>query len=257
MDLTNYLKTISKFNLLTKQEEQELFRRVKDGDSEARSSAINSNLRLVINIAKRYLHTKVPFLDLIQEGNMGLIKAVDKFDPERDKRFSTYATFWIKQSVLRYLNDTKNAVRYPSYVIDYMNKISKFMVKYRSEKHKTPSEAEIAAELEIDRKEVRRIMDLMNLSFVSLDDQFEEAAEDFVATTEDIMCEDYVNTSLVEMVKRLRGKEQNVIVHRYGLFGNKRMTLEKIAETMDLTRERVRQIQNNVLAKLRDRIKHI
>jgi RNA polymerase sigma factor (sigma-70 family) len=131
MDLTLYLKSISNFDLLTKEEEIELFKRVQDGDDEAREIAITANLRLVVNISKKYVYTKVPFQDLIQEGNTGLIKSVDKFDISKEKRFSTYATFWIKQAILRFLNNYKNSVRYPSYVIDYISKISKFMAKYR------------------------------------------------------------------------------------------------------------------------------
>ena len=143
MNLTEYLNSISKAQLLTKEEEQKFFRKVVAGDKDAREHVIAANLRLVVNIAKKYLHTRVPLQDLIQEGNIGLIKAVDKFDPERDKRFSTYATFWIKQAILRFLNDSKNAVRYPSYITDQISKISKFILKYRDENGKIPTTKEI------------------------------------------------------------------------------------------------------------------
>src|SRR5690242_4862024 len=118
MNLSDYLKGISNHSLLTKEEEQELFKKAKKGDEKARRKIITSNLRLVVNIAKRYINSKVALPDLIQEGNMGLIKSVDKFKPELDRRFSTYATFWIKQSILKFLNETRNVVRYPSYIND-------------------------------------------------------------------------------------------------------------------------------------------
>lgn len=259
MDLTSYLKLISKFQLLTKEEEQELFKKVRSGDEKAREQAITANLRLVINIAKKYLHTRVPFQDLVQEGNSGLIIAVDKFDPDRDRRFSTYATFWIKQAVLRYLNDTKNIIRYPSYVVDYINRISKTILEFRNKESKTPSPEQIAKSTDIPVKEVRRILELMDTAYVSLDEQYEcgQNIDPKKRTVEDNMCQDFESESLVDMVKKLRGKEQEVIVHRFGLFGNEKLTLEKVAERLDLTRERVRQIQNSVVAKLRDRIKNL
>ncbi len=259
MDLNKYLKTISKYQLLTKEEEKKLFERVTKGDKEAREQAITANLRLVVNVAKKYLHTKVPFQDLVQEGNSGLIIAVDRFDPSKGKRFSTYATFWIKQAVLRHLNDTKNIIRYPSYVVDNINKISKFVIEYKNKHSKVPTKKEISQKIEVDIKEVKRVMDLMEMSYISLDDQY-ESGQGFDSTklnAEDELCRDFESSSLISMIKKLRGKEQEVMVHRFGLFGNNRLTLEKIADKLNLTRERVRQIQNFVLAKLRDRMNNL
>ncbi|HCB64055.1 MAG TPA: RNA polymerase subunit sigma-70 [Fusobacteria bacterium] len=259
LDLNKYLKTISKYQLLTKEEEKKLFERVTKGDKEAREQAITANLRLVVNVAKKYLHTKVPFQDLVQEGNSGLIIAVDRFDPSKGKRFSTYATFWIKQAVLRHLNDTKNIIRYPSYVVDNINKISKFVIEYKNKHSKVPTKKEISQKIEVDIKEVKRVMDLMEMSYISLDDQY-ESGQGFDSTklnAEDELCRDFESSSLISMIKKLRGKEQEVMVHRFGLFGNNRLTLEKIADKLNLTRERVRQIQNFVLAKLRDRMNNL
>lgn len=259
MDLTLYLKSISNFDLLTKEEEIELFKRVQDGDDEAREMAITANLRLVVNIAKKYLHTKVPFQDLIQEGNTGLIKSVDKFDVTKEKRFSTYATFWIKQAILRFLNNSKNFVRYPSYIIDHISKISKFMARYRENKHKLPSHKEISVELLIPEVKVKEVLNLMSTAYISLEEQLENG--DFVSnevhTIEDSMCETFKNGAIVDMVKNLKEKEQEIIIHRYGLFGNDRLTLEGVAEKLNITRERVRQIQNSVITKLRDRASRI
>lgn len=259
MNLTEYLKDISKFDLLTAEEEKKLFRRVKQGDEQAREQAITSNLRLVVNIAKKYSHSKASFSELVQEGNYGLIKAVDKFNPELDKRFSTYATFWIKQSVLKFLNDSKSSIRYPAYVIDNMNKVSRAIADLKKENIHFPNEEQIAKKAEIATKDVCVALSLIQTSYTSLDQQIEngKAVSKKCATVEEDLCEEYTNLTIIDMIIKLRPKEREIIINRYGLFGNEALTLEKVAQKMNLTRERVRQIQNSVINKLKERAKRV
>lgn len=259
MNTTNYLASLSDFNLLTAEREHEIFTRVQDGDRDARDKAITANLRLVVNIAKRYSHAKVSFADLVQAGNVGLVTAVDKFDPKRKKRFSTYATFWIKQAILKFLNDHKNIVRYPSYIVDYISKISKFVKKYKEDNRNSPEAEDVATHLGVSKEEVYKLLDLMSTSYISLEDQIANGTPicSDEESTEYNMCERFRSDKIVEMVDSLRTKEREVMIHRFGLFGNEKETLEIVAKKLDITRERVRQIQNSVLAKLRERAMRI
>ncbi len=260
MNLSDYLKGISNHMLLTKEEEQKLFNRTKRGDEKARRKIIVSNLRLVVNIAKRYLNAKVSLQDLIQEGNMGLIRSVDKFKPELDRRFSTYATFWIKQSILKFLNETRNVVRYPSYINDNLSKINKFINGYREMYGKNPTQQAIAKNLELDLVEVNKYINLISVAYISLEEQFENDTKvkyisSSETTIEDTMIESYENSEIVKMIEKLKEKEREILIHRYGLFGKKKLTLEKLGEKLNLTRERVRQIQNTIIEKLREKVK--
>lgn len=258
MNITTYLKTISKFNLLTKYEEIALFKRIQSGDKGAREQAITANLRLAVNIAKRYLHTKIQFQDLIQEANKGLITAVDKFKPELDRRFSTYATFWIKQSVLRFLNDSKNVIRYPSYVVDFISKFSKFIQEYkRVNENQIPSIKTLAKNFDLSESETKKIRELMSQSYVSLEEQYENGnyIKSCDKNIDECLIDNLEVNSITDIINQLRGREKDIISFRYGLFGNEKMTLEKISEKMNLTRERVRQIQNSVVSKIRERMK--
>lgn len=262
MQISEYLKDISHHSLLTKEEEYQLSLMAIEGDDYARERLITSNLRLVVSIAKRYFHLGMPLQDLIQEGNIGLIKAVEKFDPTMGKRFSTYATWWIKQSILRALTTTKGMMRYPAYVHDNISKISKFIQEYKSKNETVPAPELIAKELEFKIKDVRKYLDLINQSFVSLEDSFNDNVSLHNLIPDELYFEDeifaeYEYLELIELINKLNSKEKKVIVHRYGLFDNTVLTLEQIGEEMNLTRERIRQIQLIALKKLRSKAKEL
>jgi len=260
MQISEYLKDISHHSLLTREEEYDLSIMAIKGDDSARERLITSNLRLVVSIAKRYFHLGLPLQDLIQEGNIGLIKAVEKFDPTMGKRFSTYATWWIKQSILRALTTTKGMMRYPAYVHDNISKISKFIQGYKSKNEAVPTPEIIARELEFKVKDVKKYLDLINQSFVSLEDSFNDSVSLHSLIPDEFYFEDeifaeYEYIELMDLLNKLNSKEKKVIVHRYGLFDNAVLTLEQIGEEMNLTRERIRQIQLIALKKLRSRAK--
>lgn len=260
MHISEYLKDISYYPLLTKDEEYFLSMAAAEGDSEARDRLINSNLRLVVSVAKKYFFVGLPMQDLIQEGNIGLIKAVEKFNPDFGKRFSTYATWWIKQSILRALRTTKGIVRYPAYVHDNISKISKFIQEYKSKNESNPELEFIAKSLDFKVKDVQKYLDLINQSYVS----FEEEGNDSISLHsvvpdknffEDDLLTEYEYMELANLINKLNPKEKKVIICRYGLFNNSSMTLEEIGEEMNLTRERIRQIQIVALRKLKTKAK--
>ncbi len=261
MSLSNYLNGISTYNLLNKNEEQALFYRVKDGDNEARERVIVSNLRLVVNIAKKYLKPKTSLQDLIQAGNIGLIKSVDKFKPELDKRFSTYATFWIKQEILRVLNESRSMVRYPSYINDNLSKISKFSLKYKEEHGELPSPQSIAKHFGFKDKEAIKYLNLVNTTYVSLEEQFENSSSEYMVdrqpSAEEDMLKDFTKSEIIKIIGKLREKEKKIIMYRFGILGKERLTLEKVGEKLDLTRERIRQLQKTVIKRLHNKIKQI
>lgn len=258
MHISEYLKDISHYPLLTREEECTLSRAASSGNLEARDKLIISNLRLVVSVAKKYFYAGLPLQDLIQEGNIGLIKAVEKFDPNLGKRFSTYATWWIKQSILRALTTTKGIMRYPAYVHDNISKITKFIQKYKSKHESVPDAEVIARELNFKLKDVKKYLDLINQSYISFEENYKDNISlhsmipDKKYFEEELLLE-YDYLELAELLDKLNPKEKKVIVYRYGLFDNLTLTLEEIGDRMNLTRERIRQIQIIALKKLRSR----
>ncbi|MGM0508655.1 MAG: sigma-70 family RNA polymerase sigma factor [Fusobacteriota bacterium] len=258
-NISEYLKNISNYPLLTKEEEIELSKRNLDGDTEAHNKLINSNLRLVVSIAKKYNSHGVSFLDLIQEGNIGLMKAVNKFDPTKDIRFSTYATWWIRQSILRFLTSTKGIMRYPAYVHDNISKIKKYLRKVKKENCKKPSPEKISEDLDMRLNQVKKSLKLINSSAVSLEATYGNNLNlHNIIPDEEILEEQlfakHKNSVLADLVNRLEDTEKKVIIERYGLFGAPKLTLEEIGGQVGLTRERIRQIQNMAITKLQRKI---
>ncbi len=262
MNITEYLKDISFYPLLSKDEEYELSLLSTEGDTEARDRLIISNLRLVVSVAKKYMNVGMPIQDLIQEGNIGLIKAVEKFNPYLGKRFSTYATWWIKQSILRALSSTKGIMRYPAYVHDNISKIKKFLQAYKINSEAVPNSEFIAEVLEMKVSEVDKCINLINLSYVS----FEESFRDNInlhniipdkCYLEDQIFEEFASKELEAMLNTLNDKEKRVIIYRFGLFDTDPLTLEEIGNKLGLTRERIRQIQIIALKKLKKNAKDI
>ena len=261
MNISNYLKEISHYPLLTKQEEIEFALKAQSGDEAAKEKLVTSNLRLVVSIAKKYINIGIPVLDLIQEGNIGLIKAVSKFDTTMDKRFSTYATFWIKQSILRYISSNKGVIRYPTYIYDNISKINKFIRDYKNKNGSIPSVEKIALGLEFKEKDVEKYLNIFEQSLNSLEESYGENGDlhsiiPSEEVFEDQIITDSVNEELMKNLKILNSKERDVIIHRFGLFNKNVLTLEEIGNHLNLTRERIRQIQLKAIDKLRDKFRY-
>ena len=258
-----YLKDLRKFSTMNKEQEKELAKRISLGDREARLQMIQANLRLVVKIARKYLSTGVSVLDLIEEGNIGLIKAVEKFDLSRKCRFSTYATWWIKQSIERAVLNYSRIVRLPVHVSARMRKISRVMYEYFEKEGREPTEEELGLTTDIPVSFIR------NLLFIATKTHSIESLldEDDNLTMEDLLADPAVDEPLsaLEQTKRieyiaswldtLRDDEKKVIILRYGLDGAEPQTLEAIGKLFGVTRERVRQIEHKAINKLQKMVK--
>lgn len=253
-----YLSKIGASRLLTADQEKQLARRALRGDESARQRMIESNLRLVVNIARRYNYGELPLLDLIEEGNLGLIHAVEKFDPERGFRFSTYATWWIRQSIERALMNQKGAVRLPIHIIKDINRCLRAARRIEQERNMRPTAADVAGFLKRDVADVERLLTLHDR--VAADNGLNTENESPISRLEsktdtEPPCraqEDCVNRIVDHWVCELGEKQRAVVERRFGLHGYRRATLEQIGEEIGVTRERVRQIQSEALRALRD-----
>ena len=256
-----YLREIGKVPLLTAQQETELAKRIAEGDEEAKQDLIQANLRLVIAIAKRYAGRGMPFLDLIQEGNMGLIKAVDKFDYTKGFKFSTYATWWIRQAIARAIADQARTIRIPVHMVETIYKITRAQRQLVQELGREPTAEEISERLDgalsADRiREIQRI----NQEPVSLETPIGEEDDshlgDFLEDKEVETPNEYTTKSLLkdelyEVMSDLTEREQKVLKLRYGLEDNHPRTLEEVGKEFNVTRERIRQIEAKAIKKLR------
>lgn len=258
-----YLDSIRNIPLLTQEEECELMKKIEKGDKQARQDMIIHNLRLVVSIAKKY-QTQMELLDLIQEGNIGLMKALDKFDYTKEYKFSTYATWWIRQSISRAIADKKRTVRLPVHVVDKLSRIKRELAKYESKYGKTPSRKELAEITGYDQELLDTYYQL-NTDTVSLDmpskpsemgeemDPIGEIIEDkSTAGVEDSVINNMLNEEIMAILpKILKPVEVEVIQKRFGFNGETRMTLEEIGQQRGVTRERIRQIEAMAIAKLK------
>jgi len=254
-----YLRAIGQVDLLTAQQEVELAKRIERGDMLAKRQMVEANLRLVVSIAKGYLGRGLSFLDLIQEGSLGLIRAVEKFDYRRGYKFSTYATWWIRQAVTRAIADKARTIRIPVHMVEKLNRVAHVERQLVQKLGREPEPAEIAEELRWPVSDVRDILRVAQLP-VSLEkpvgDEDESELGDFVA--DDAVLEPFEEASehlQKEGVRRaldaLPERERQVIELRYGLAGAEPLTLEEVGRTFGVTRERIRQIENNTLKKLK------
>jgi len=255
-----YLKDIKNVPLLTPKEELELARRVKKNDKKARQKMIQSNLRLVINIAKKYSYLGVPMLDLIEEGNLGLIKAVEKFNPNKGYRFSTYAAWWIKQYVTRAIANQGKTVRIPVYVIELLMQFKKTADQLSHRYKRKPRLKEIARRMKLPLKRIKQLNEMAN-SVSSLnapvgDDGTTELMDlledEKIATTVDELSNFLLHERIKELLKKMSAREQKIIELRFGLKDGVKHTLRDIAKRFDLTRERVRQLESVAKRKLRE-----
>jgi RNA polymerase nonessential primary-like sigma factor len=254
-----YLDEIGVSPLLTADEEKDLTRRAQRGDESARQRMIVSNLRLVVKIARRYINRGLPLLDLIEEGNLGLIHAVKKFDPERGFRFSTYATWWIRQTIERGIMNQSRTVRLPIHIIKDINSCLRAARRLHQTLDRVPSTSEVAEYLERDVSEVERLMALhqrVTLRPGRLDEEGGGPVDRLHAKheAEPSRCaqKEVVHDIVDHWVCELNEKQRAVLERRFGLHGHRRATLEQIGEEIGVTRERVRQIQLDALKNLRE-----
>lgn len=256
--LRAYFAQIKKSQLLTFEEELALSRRVLDGDDAARQTLIEANLRLVVRIAKKYMTRDVSLLDLIQEGNLGLIKAASKYDFRKNVRFSTYASWWIKQAIVRALSNKRRTIRLPHRKEEKLRKINKAYNSLSQELKRTPNIEEIAEELGLKMREVETIVQLSN-AVVSLDGPTQEDSgtlQDVIEDTSYIPEKDLLRENLRErtlkFLETLLDKEKQILLYRFAFYGGKKYTLKKIGDEMGISPETVRQIEIRALKKLKE-----
>jgi len=254
-----YLKEIGKIPLLTAEEEIELAKRMEKGDEEAKKRLAEANLRLVVSIAKRYVGRGMLFLDLIQEGNLGLMKAVEKFDYEKGFKFSTYATWWIRQAITRAIADQARTIRIPVHMVETINKLVRIQRQLVQELGRDPSPEEIAKEMNMEVEKVREIMKIAQEP-VSLETPIGEEEDshlgdfiedDTVLAPQDAATFTMLREQLIGVLDSLTPREQKVLRLRFGLDDGRARTLEEVGKEFDVTRERIRQIEAKALRKLR------
>lgn len=254
-----YLKDIGQVQLLTSEQEVELAKRILQGDQRAKAELTERNLKLVVSIAKKYLNRNMQFLDLIQEGNLGLLKAVEKFDYTKGFRFSTYATWWIRQAITRAIADQGRTIRVPVHMVETINKLSRVSKQLMQELGRDPTNYEIAERMGISEQRVSEIQKISQ-DPVSLESPVGEEEEskigDFVEddsfkSPAESAAQDILKTQLLLVIETLTPREQKVIRLRYGLDDNHSRTLEEVGKEFNVTRERIRQIEAKALRKLR------
>ena len=255
-----YLREIGKIPLLSAEEELELAHRVVAGDKTAKDKMAEANMRLVVSIAKRYVGRGLDLLDLIQEGNTGLLRAVEKFDPDKGFKFSTYATWWIRQAITRAIADQARTIRIPVHMVETINKLLRTQRRLTQELNREPTNEEIAEAMEIDVDKVEHIMkikqDISSLDASIRDDDEDSVLADFIEDEDTISPEESATNQLLkEQVKgvlsALSEREQKIIKLRFGLEDGKQHTLEEVGQEFSVTRERIRQIEAKALAKRR------
>ena len=254
-----YLKEIGRMPLLTQEEECELAVRVRAGDEEAKNRMIAANLRLVVAIARRYAGHGLQLMDLVQEGSLGLMKAVEKFDPDKGFKFSTYATWWIRQAITRAIADQGRTIRIPVHMVESINKTYRVSGKLLQELGRTPSEEEIAETMDLPPEKIREILRVAQEP-VSLETPIGEEDDsllmDFIASEEMTEPETVADRSLMreqvrQIMSTLTPRERRVLELRYGIADGEMHTLEEVGKEFNVTRERIRQIEAKALRKLR------
>ncbi len=255
-----YLREIGKIPLLTSEEELELAHKVVAGDKRAKDKMAEANMRLVVSIAKRYVGRGLDLLDLIQEGNTGLLRAVEKFDPDKGFKFSTYATWWIRQAITRAIADQARTIRIPVHMVETINKLLRTQRRLTQDLNREPTNEEIAKEMGIEVDKVEHIMkikqDIHSLDQSVRDDEEDSVLGDFIEDEDaksplEAASEQLLKSQVKDMLSALTEREQKIIRLRFGLEDGKSHTLEEVGAEFSVTRERIRQIEAKALAKLR------
>jgi RNA polymerase primary sigma factor len=255
-----YLREIGKIPLLSSEEELALAKRVVAGDKKAKDQMAEANMRLVVSIAKRYVGRGLDLLDLIQEGNTGLLRAVEKFDPDRGFKFSTYATWWIRQAITRAIADQARTIRIPVHMVETINKLLRTQRRLTQELNREPTNEEIAAAMDMEVDKVEHIMkikqDISSLDASVRDDEEDSVLGDFIEdedtkTPTESASEQLLKEQVKQILSTLTEREQKILKLRFGLEDGKSHTLEEVGQEFSVTRERIRQIEAKALAKLR------
>lgn len=255
--LDEYISKLPK-ELLTKEQEEEIFKKIKNGDNEAKNEAITKNLRLVISVAKRYAGSGMDFLDLIQEGNIGLIKAVEKFDIEKGYRFSTYATWWIKQTITRSIQEKRRTVKIPTHQENRIRLLTDYNNAYYRDNGKYPTKEEIAEHLHWNNDTVENTISMIKTKMVLLSTPISEDSDDelinFIEDEDEINADKIIfSKQIIEVIEKskLTEREKKILYLRYGIYDGEYHTLEEVGKIYNLTRERIRQIEFKACRKLR------
>jgi RNA polymerase primary sigma factor len=255
--LKAYFSQIRKTPLLTFEEELELSRRIEEGDEEARKQLIEANLRLVVKIAKAYVSSDVGLLDLVQEGNLGLLKAATKYDHRKKVRFSTYASWWIKQSITRALSNKRRSIRLPHRKEDALRKIQRSYNTLSQRLMRRPSVEEVAQDIGMSHEDVVQILNISN-GPVSLDGEINsdsgtlhDVFEDYSYAPDNEIMQKVLREETLKFLERLREKEKKILLYRFAFYGGKKYTLKRISDEMGISPETVRQIEMRALRKLR------
>ena len=257
-----YLREIGKIPLLSAEEEMDLARRIVEGDKKAKDKMAEANMRLVVSIAKRYSGRGLDFLDLIQEGNTGLLRAVEKFDPDKGFKFSTYATWWIRQAITRAIADQARTIRIPVHMVETINKVLRTQRRMTQELNREPTIEELSKELDMEPEKIEYVIkikqDISSLDAgVGRDGEDDDSVlQDFIVDEDTVSPEDSASNQLLkeqvqEILSSLSDREQKIVRMRFGLDNGKNHTLEEVGQEFAVTRERIRQIEAKALAKLR------
>ena len=257
-----YLREIGKIPLLSSEEEMDLARRIVEGDKKAKDKMAEANMRLVVSIAKRYSGRGLDFLDLIQEGNTGLLRAVEKFDPDKGFKFSTYATWWIRQAITRAIADQARTIRIPVHMVETINKLLRTQRRMTQELNREPTIEELSKELDMEPEKIEYVIkikqDISSLDAgVGRDGEDDDSVlQDFIVDEDTVSPEDSASNQLLkeqvqEILSSLSDREQKIVRMRFGFDNGKNHTLEEVGQEFAVTRERIRQIEAKALAKLR------
>lgn len=260
-----YLRQIGEIPLLTRDEEEHLARRVRDGDEEARRTLIRANLRLVVTIAKKYMNLGLSFSDLIEEGNLGLMKSVEKYDLAKGCKISTYASWWIKQAIVRALSNQAKMIRLPVYMVEKISAVNKAVEVLSKRMGRPPTAPEIAKHLGLEAEKVVEIQEVSQ-SPESLHETIgEDGVSELISVVSDegaaspnrSLAERMIQENIMELLSKMDEREAKIVSWRFGLFGDLPKTLEEIGQVLGVTRERVRQISDSAVKKMREILKQM
>jgi RNA polymerase primary sigma factor len=252
-----YLRDISAMPELSREQELDLFHRIGEGDEEARKHVIKAHLRLVVKIAKKYSRLGVPFMDLVEEGNLGLLRASHKFDMTKGCRFATYASWWIKQFIMRALANQGKTIRLPVYMVERVNRVEKLINSHKAKHNSNPTVEEIAEQAQLPREKVLEIFSIakrtQSLNVLLNDEkEFVDLIEDTTSIhSEQVVAASMLQEEIIDLLSHLKPREMEIISRRFGLDGERPKTLKEVGEEFGISRERVRQVEQVSLRKLK------